>query len=166
MTFTHLFTAHCACSLSPSMVLHFAAAVIAVTVSVTSCHCKHWLSLIINITLLLFKQACCQPAWHRDFAKTHKVSSLTETKQRNKISRITASGTATLRGTAKLKDSGPVETVYQSCYGHISQHQAIIVRSDGSAVAQYPTEGVAVSVDPENTGWTSSENSLRLAGVQ
>ena len=73
-------------------------------------------------------------------------------KQRNKVSPITASGTATLRGTGKLKDSGPVETVYQSCYGHTSQHQAIIVRSDGSAVAQYPTEGVAVSVDPENTG--------------
>ncbi|DBB11172.1 TPA: hypothetical protein ACH3X3_006625 [Trebouxia sp. C0006] len=61
-------------------------------------------------------------------------------------------GTATLRGTSKLKDSGPVETVYQSCYGHTSQHQAIIVRSDGSAVAQYPMEGVAVSVDPDNTG--------------
>ena len=73
-------------------------------------------------------------------------------KQRNKVSPIAASGTATLRGTVKLKDSGPVEMVYQSCYGHTSQHQAIIVRSDGSAVAQYPTEGVAVSVDPENTG--------------
>ncbi|KAL0030329.1 hypothetical protein WJX77_010230 [Trebouxia sp. C0004] len=61
-------------------------------------------------------------------------------------------GTASLRGTGKLNDSGPVETVYQSCYGHTSQHQAIIVRSDGSAVAQYPTEGVAVSIDQENAG--------------
>ncbi|DBA76331.1 TPA: hypothetical protein ACH3X1_010043 [Trebouxia sp. C0004] len=96
--------------------------------------------------------AFCQLAWYRHFAKTHKLPSLTETKQGNKISQITASGTASLRGTGKLNDSGPVETVYQSCYGHTSQHQAIIVRSDGSAVAQYPTEGVAVSIDQENAG--------------
>ncbi|KAL0042853.1 hypothetical protein WJX79_001571 [Trebouxia sp. C0005] len=69
-------------------------------------------------------------------------------------------GTATLRGTGKLKESGPVQTVYHSCYGHTSQHQAIIVRSDGSAVAQYPTEGVAVSVDPDNTG--SKKGGMRL----
>ena len=52
----------------------------------------------------------------------------------------------------KLKEHAPIETRYQTFYGHTSQHQAIIVRSDGSATAQYPTEGVAVSVDPEQTG--------------
>jgi len=56
--------------------------------------------------------------------------------------------------------------VYQSCYGHTSQHQAIIVRSDGSAVAQYPTEGVAVSVDLENTGQTCLEHKLELLKTQ
>lgn len=66
-----------------------------------------------------------------------------------------AAGTATLRGTGKLKESGPVETLYQTCYGHTNQHQAVIVRSDGSATAQYPTEGVAVSVDPDSTGQTA-----------
>lgn len=94
------------------------------------------------------------------------MSTLTETKQRNEISQITALGTATLRGTGKLKDSGPVETVYQSCYGHTSQHQAIIVRSDGSAVAQYPMEGVAVSVDPDNTGQICPKHLLDLLKLQ
>ncbi len=66
--------------------------------------------------------------------------------------RFDCSGTATLRGTGKVQEPRPPETVYQTFYGHTSQHQAIIVRSDGSATAQYPSEGIAVSVDPEQTG--------------
>ena len=58
----------------------------------------------------------------------------------------------TLKGTGNRQDSQPVSTVYQTFYGQTKQHQAIIVRSDGSATAQYPSEGVAVSVDPEQTG--------------
>ena len=46
----------------------------------------------------------------------------------------------------------------EAFYGHTSQHQAVIVRSDGSATAQYPTEGVAVSVDPDQTGQSSFRN--------
>lgn len=60
-------------------------------------------------------------------------------------------GTITLKKSTK-QDAGLTETVYQSFYGHTSQHQAVIVRSDGSAAAQYPSEGIAVSVDPEQTG--------------
>lgn len=61
-------------------------------------------------------------------------------------------GTATLKGTSIRQDAKAVETVYQTFYGHTSQRQAVIVRSDGSATAQYPSEGLAVSVDPEQTG--------------
>ena len=61
-------------------------------------------------------------------------------------------GTTTLRAASTRQDAKPVETVYQSFYGNTRQHQAVIVRSDGSATAQYPSEGVAVSVDPEQTG--------------
>ncbi|KAL3141890.1 hypothetical protein ABBQ32_004551 [Trebouxia sp. C0010 RCD-2024] len=58
----------------------------------------------------------------------------------------------TIKGISTKLDARPVETVYQTFYGNTSQHQAVIVRSDGSATAQYPSEGVAVSVDPEQTG--------------
>ncbi|KAL3153437.1 hypothetical protein ABBQ38_011772 [Trebouxia sp. C0009 RCD-2024] len=51
-------------------------------------------------------------------------------------------GTTTLKGTSTKQDAKPVETVYQTFYGNTSQHQAVIVRSDGSATAQYPSEGV------------------------
>ena len=61
-------------------------------------------------------------------------------------------GTTTLKRASTRQDAGAVQTVYQTFYGHTSQHQAVIVRSDGSATAQYPSEGVAVSVDPEQTG--------------
>ena len=44
-------------------------------------------------------------------------------------------------------------TAYQEFYGQAHIHQAIIVRSDGSAVAQYPSgDGIAVAVDLEHTG--------------
>lgn len=47
--------------------------------------------------------------------------------------------------------------MYQAHYGHTSQHQAVIVWSDGSATAQYPSEGIAVSVDPDQTGMLPSQ---------
>lgn len=76
-------------------------------------------------------------------------------------------GTTTLKRASTRQDAGPVETVYQTFYGHTSQHQAVIVRSDGSATAQYPSEGVAVSVDPEQTGkqFVSAKNRLWLPAV-
>ena len=49
--------------------------------------------------------------------------------------------------------------MYQAHYGHTSQHQAVIVWSDGSATAQYPSEGIAVSVDPDQTGMLPSQES-------
>lgn len=65
---------------------------------------------------------------------------------------IVLQGTTTLKRVSTRQDAKPVQTVYQTFYGHTCQHQAVIVRSDGSATGQYPSEGVAVSVDPEQTG--------------
>ena len=43
--------------------------------------------------------------------------------------------------------------MYQEFYGQARIHQAIIVRSDGSAVAQYPSgDGIAVAVDLGHSG--------------
>lgn len=68
------------------------------------------------------------------------------------LTRSCIAGTTTLKLASTKQDARPVETVYQTFYGNTSQHQAVIVRSDGSATAQYPSEGVAVSVNPEQTG--------------
>lgn len=71
----------------------------------------------------------------------------------------------TLKSSSTRQDAGPVETLYQTYYGHTSQHQATIVRSDGSATAQYPAEGVAVSVDPEVTGTSTTLNLVHATSL-
>lgn len=68
-------------------------------------------------------------------------------------------GTSRFKNTLKPVPAGPAECVYQTCYGHTGQHQAVIVWSDGSATAQYASEGVAVSVDPDRTGMVPSHES-------
>ncbi len=65
-----------------------------------------------------------------------------------------AAGTAHLKGSSRthVPQQAPTAT-YQEFYGQAHIHQAIIVRSDGSAVAQYPSgDGIAVAVDLEHVG--------------
>lgn len=65
-------------------------------------------------------------------------------------------GTLSIKSASMSASRGPVEAVYQVHYGHTAQHQAIIVWSNGAATAQYPTEGLAVSVDPDQSGALSA----------